>query len=59
MFSKFTRYKIFSDKAKFATYYFPKQKITEFVPIVDIDTDNFYSINLEEFFEQSSQGLVG
>ena len=51
MFSKFTRYKIFSDKTKFATYYFPKQKITEFVPIVDIDTDNFYSINLEEFFE--------
>jgi len=51
MFSKFTRYKIFSDKAKFATYYFPKQKITEYLPIVDIDNDNFYSINLEEYFE--------
>ena len=51
MFSKFTRYKIFSDKTKFATYYFPKQKITEYLPIVDIDNDNFYSINLEEYFE--------
>ena len=51
MFSKFSRYKIFSDKAKFATYYFPKQKITEFIPVVDIDNDNYYSINLEEFFE--------
>ena len=51
MFSKFTRYKIFSDKTKFSTYYFPKQKITEYLPILDIDNDNFYSINLEEYFE--------
>ena len=51
MFSKFTRYKIFSDKTKYATYYFPKQKITEYFPIVDIDNDNFYSINLEEYFQ--------
>ena len=51
MFSKFTRYKIFSDKTKFSTYYFPKQKITEYLPILEIDNDNFYSINLEEYFE--------
>ena len=51
MFSKFTRYKIFTDRSKFATYYFPTQKITEFLPIISIDTDNYYSINLEEFFE--------
>ena len=51
MFSKFTRYKIFSDKTKFSTYYFPKQKITEYLPILDIDNDNFYSINLEDYFE--------
>ena len=51
MFSKFTRYKIFSDKTKFSTYYFPKQKITEYLPILGIDNDNFYSINLEEYFE--------
>ena len=51
MFSKFTRYKIFSDKTKFSTYYFPKQKITEYLPILDIDNDNFYSINLEEYFQ--------
>ena len=51
MFSKFTRYKIFSDKSKFSTYYFPKQKITEYLPILEIDNDNFYSINLEEYFE--------
>ena len=51
MLSKFTRYKIFSDKTKFSTYYFPKQKITEYLPILDIDNDNFYSINLEDYFE--------
>ena len=44
MFSKFTRYKIFTDRSKFATYYFPTQKITEFLPIISIDTDNYLSL---------------
>ena len=59
MFSKFTRYKIFSDKVKFATYYFPKQKITEFVPVVDIDTDNLDSkYNYKKIIDLDGQTII-
>ena len=53
MFSKFSRYKIFSDRNRFSTFYFPKQKITEMFPVFELDTDNYYSINLKDFNENN------
>lgn len=51
MFSKFARYKIFSDKSNYFYYKHRSRTIAEMLPIKEYGEDSYYSINLNAFHQ--------
>ena len=51
MFSKFARYSLFSNKTKYFYYKHGSKTLSEMLPIREMDRDNYYTINLNTFYQ--------